>query len=96
MMTLAMVSLLVGIVLGQRFNVLVLVPTIAIALVLAIAVAGADVSWWLVLRAAAAATSLQIGYFIGIGIRNVVPAARESRSPAISHGFGGGAPHTNS
>jgi hypothetical protein len=86
MMTLAMVSLLVGMVLGQRFKVLVLMPTIAIALVFAIGagMAHADTVWWIVLMAAAAATSLQIGYLIGIGIRYVLVAAQAGRSPATS------------
>jgi hypothetical protein len=86
MMTLAMVSLLVGIVLGQRFKVLVLMPTIAIALVLAIGagVAHADPVWWIVLLGTAAATSLQVGYLIGAGIHYVLVAARASRSPATS------------
>jgi hypothetical protein len=86
MMTLTMVSLLVGMVLGQRFKVLVLMPTIAMALVLAIGagVARADAVWWIVLMAAATATSLQIGYLIGIGIRHILVATRASRSPATS------------
>jgi hypothetical protein len=86
MMTLAMVSLLVGMVLGQRFKVLVLMPTIAIALVFAIGagMAHADTVWWIVLMAAAAATSLQIGYLIGIGIRYVLVAAQAGRSPVTS------------
>ena len=41
MMTLAIISLMVGMVLGQRFKVLVLMPTIAIALVLANGAGGA-------------------------------------------------------
>ena len=86
MMTLATVSLLVGMVLGQRFKVLVLMPTIAIALVLAVGagVARADTVWWIVLMAATTAISLQIGYLIGIGIRHVLVAARGGRSPATS------------
>ena len=86
MMTLAMISLLVGMVLGQRFKVLVLMPTIAIALILVIGVgvARADTVWWIILSAIAVATSLQIGYLLGIGVRHALVAARASRSPAAS------------
>jgi hypothetical protein len=86
MMTFATISLLVGMVLGQRFKVLVLMPTIAIALILVIGVgvARADTVWWIVLMAVAAATSLQIGYLVGIGIRHALVAARASRTPATS------------
>jgi len=86
MMTLAMVSLLVGMVLGQRFTVLVLMPTSLIALAFAIGagVARADTAWWILLTAATAAASLQMGYFIGIAIRHGLVAARASRSPATS------------
>jgi hypothetical protein len=86
MMTLSMVSLLVGMVLGQRFKVLVLLPAIALALVLALGggIVRADSAWWIVLGSAAAAVSLQIGYLIGVGIRHVLVAAQASRSPATS------------
>jgi hypothetical protein len=85
-MTLAMISLVVGMVLGQRFKVLVLLPAIALALVLAIGggIVRAESAWWIVLVAAAAATSLQIGYLIGVGIRHALVAARASRSPVTS------------
>ena len=86
MMTFTMISLLVGMVLGQRFKVLVLMPTVAIALILVIGVgvARADTAWWIVLMVVAAATSLQIGYLMGIGVRHALVAARASRSPAAS------------
>jgi hypothetical protein len=85
-MTFAMISLLVGMVLGQRFKVLVLLPTIAIAVLFAIGVgiAQADTAWWIFLTAAATATSLQIGYLAGCGIRYTLVVARASRSTATS------------
>jgi hypothetical protein len=86
MMTFAVISLLVGMELGQRFKVMVLMPTIAIALVLAIGagIARADTIWWIVLVAATLVTSLQIGYLIGIGIPHILVVARANRSPAAS------------
>jgi hypothetical protein len=85
-MTLAIISLLVGMVLGQRFKVLMLLPAIVFALGLAIGggVVRADSAWWIVLMAATAATALQIGYIIGIGIHHVLVAVPASRSPATS------------
>jgi|ERR1700694_1226756 len=86
MMTFSMVSLLVGAVLGQRFQVIVLVPAVAIALVLAIGtgVTHGDTGWSIVLMAAAAATSVQIGYLIGIGIFHVLAAALTRRSSPLT------------
>ena len=86
MMILLMVSLLVGAVLGQRFKVLVLIPATAIVLVLAVAtgVTQAQTVWSIILMAAAAATSMQIGYLIGIGIRHVLGAVWSSRSSPLT------------
>jgi membrane protein DedA with SNARE-associated domain len=81
-MILSMISLLVGALLGQRFKVMVLMPATAILLILAvgIGVTHAQTAWSIVLMAAAAATSMQIGYLIGIGIHHVLAAAWSSRS----------------
>ena len=81
MMTLAVISLLAGMVLGQRFKALVLIPAIAIGLVIAIGarILAADAVWSIVLMGAVTATSLQIGYFAGIGIRRLMVAVRASR-----------------
>ena len=86
MMIISVVSLLVGAVLGQRFKVLVLMPATAIVLVLAAAtgVTQGQTAWSIVLMAAAAATSMQIGYLIGIGIRHVLGAVWSSRSSPLS------------
>jgi hypothetical protein len=84
MITLSMISLLVGAALGQRFKVMVLMPVIAIALVLVVAtgVLLAQTAWAIVLMAGVAATCLQIGYFVGIAIHHVVSAAlSQSSSP---------------
>jgi hypothetical protein len=86
MITLAMISLLVGMVLGQRFKVLVLLPAIALALVLTVGggIVRSDSTWWIVLMAATAAATLQVGYVIGVGIRHVLVAAPASRTLANS------------
>ncbi len=86
MITLSMISFLVGAALGQRFKVLVLMPALAIVLVLAVAtgVTHALTAWSMVLMVATTATCLQVGYFVGIGIRPVLEAAisRNSSSPS--------------
>jgi hypothetical protein len=85
-MILSVISLLIGAVLGQRFKVLVLMPATAIVLVLAVAtgVTQAQTAWSIVLTATAAATSMQIGYLIGIGIRHVLAAVWSSRSSPLT------------
>ena len=92
MMTFSMVSLLVGAVLGQRFQVIVLVPAVAIALVLAIGtgVTHGDTGWSIVLMGAAAATSVQIGYLIGIGIFHVLAAAGSTAAASARTTFSTG------
>jgi hypothetical protein len=84
MMMFAMVSLLVGMVLGQRFSVLILVPGIGLALVVTIVagIARADAAWPIILTSAAVITSLQIGYLAGIAIRHLLVAGRARRSHA--------------
>jgi hypothetical protein len=86
MMTLSMISLLVGAVLGQRFKIIVLIPAFAIVLVLAVGtgVAQAQTAWSIVLTAAAAATCLQIGYLVGIGVHHVLAAALSKRSSSLT------------
>jgi hypothetical protein len=85
-MILLMVSLLVGAALGQRFKVLVLMPATAIVLVLAVGtgVTQARTAWSIVLMAAAAATCLQIGYLVGIGVHHVLAAALSKRSSPLT------------
>jgi hypothetical protein len=78
--TFALISLLGGMVLGQRFKVLALVPAIAVSLPVAIGVgiAHSDGFGRTVLLAALAVASLQIGYLLGVAIRYSLAAARTS------------------
>jgi hypothetical protein len=61
------ISLLVGMALGQRFNVLVLVPALALTLVLTIGtgIGHADALGAIVAMVVATITSLQVGYLAG-------------------------------
>jgi membrane protein DedA with SNARE-associated domain len=76
MLTLSIVSLLVGAGLGQHYRVLVLVPATAILLGVAVVTgaAQAQTAWSIVLMGVAAATCIQIGYFVGVGIHHVLVA----------------------
>jgi len=82
----AIVCLLAGMVLGQRFKVMVLVP--AAMLVFALTIAGGlvqgDAFWLTALMAMAAAASLQTGYLFGLGIRHVLMGERANPSHASS------------
>jgi hypothetical protein len=82
---LAMVSLLVGAVLGQHFKVMILIPAIVIGLVVAVVtgITNANAAWSIVLMAVASATSMQIGYLVGIGIRHLLAVAPSSRSSSL-------------
>jgi hypothetical protein len=86
MTILSIFSLLAGAVLAQRFKVMVLMPASVIVMVLAVGagVTHAQTAWSIVLMAATAATSIQIGYLIGIGIHHFVAATVSSRSSRLA------------
>ena len=68
---LAIISILVGVGLGLRFPLIVLVP--AICLAFAIVAAGGilheESGWWIAIAMAVVATSLQLGFFAGFRLR---------------------------
>lgn len=78
--TSGLICLLVGMVLGQRFKVLALVPAIAISLLVAIGIGIAHSGELAraVLLATLAVASLQIGYLMGVVIRYSLAATRTS------------------
>jgi hypothetical protein len=84
MLMLAILSLLLGLVLGQRFRVLVLIPVIIITLLFAVVagLARADKAWTVGLTTAVATAGLQIGYLLGIGVRLAVLLVRRHRRRA--------------
>jgi hypothetical protein len=89
-MIVLILCLLLGMVLGQRFKVLVMLPA-TIVVVVALTIAGetahTNTLWLLALTVVAAAASLQIGYFLGLGIRHFlvdVPASPLHSSPLNS------------
>jgi hypothetical protein len=86
MITISMISFLIGAALGQRFNVVVLIPALAIVLLLAVGAGAthAQTNWWIVVTAATASICLQCGYFTGIGIRHLVAAHLRGSSSLAS------------
>ena len=88
MLVLSTASFLIGAALAQRFNVIILIPAVVIVLTLAvgIGVTNASTAWSIVAIAAAATTCMQIGYFIGLSIRDVLAAAsRPAPSTSARH-----------
>jgi predicted neutral ceramidase superfamily lipid hydrolase len=81
MWIITLLSLLAGMVLGQRFKVMILVPLSAVALLATMATraAAGDSLWHVVLGAAIVVTSLQIGYLIGVGARYALIVSRAGR-----------------
>lgn len=83
---LAIIGIVVGIVLGLRYKVLILVPAVLFVIVLAIVigVARADSAWSIVLMTIVAATAVQLGYLAGIVIHAIIavifPPRKEDNS----------------
>jgi len=88
MMTVSLVSFLVGAALAKRYKVMVLIPMTVIALSssLAIGVTHALTVWSVAIMATSAAICLQTGYFLGMGFHHVLGARRSSSltSPTTS------------
>ena len=72
---------IMGMVLGQRFKVLILMPAIALATLVAVAtgIGRTEPFWSVLLAAALSVTGLQIGYLAGTGVRLLIAATRASR-----------------
>jgi membrane protein DedA with SNARE-associated domain len=81
MTMLAVVGLLAGVVLAQRFTVFILIPGTVILLVVAVGagIIQADTAWSILLMAASASIALQAGYAVGIAIRHVLDAPASER-----------------
>jgi hypothetical protein len=86
MLTPALVSLLIGLVLAQRFKVLSLIPVIVLTLVFAFAadLSGAKAAWTSALTAAITIASLQVGYVLGMALRQAILLTRAHRLRPVS------------
>ena len=87
-MTLTVLSLLAGLLMGQRLKAFALVPAMALALVavIGVGIARADAVWWTTLMAVAAGTGLQIGYLVGLVIRPTPLIGRADRTTTSPSG----------
>jgi hypothetical protein len=83
-LVLSTVSFLVGAALAQRYTIMILLPAVAAVLTLAvgIGVTNASTFWSIVVTAATAATSMQIGYLIGMSIHGLLAAGSSSSAPS--------------
>jgi hypothetical protein len=90
MLSTAIISVLLGMVLGQRFKVLILAPAILLTLLgaLGASIVRPETVWFIGKAAAEAIVGMQIGYLLGLGIRHLTLLARAARlrgaSPANS------------
>jgi hypothetical protein len=84
MFVLVILSTLAGMVLGQRFKVLILLPAIAVTLLVTIAagLARAETPGMLALSAILTMVGIQVGYLLGIGIRQLTAGLGRPRLPA--------------
>ena len=86
MLLLGIFTLLAGMVLGQRFKVLTLVPAGLLILLFAISAGAAlgETSWQIGLNAVIAIVCIQLGYLFGLGIRHFLLISRARRLRAAS------------
>lgn len=77
----AILSFLLGAVLGHRFKVLVLCPTIVVgaAVAVAVGIARAEDVWLIVLTVILISVCLQIGYLCGTAVVSLAVASRATR-----------------
>lgn len=75
------ISLLVGMLVGQRFRVLVLLPSILLsaAFTIGVGLAHAEANWMIVAMTVLATVSMQIGYLLGATAHHLMLLARASR-----------------
>jgi hypothetical protein len=69
MIWLASVSLVAGVLLAQRFKVVVLAPATFVVVVVALTIGRAHGVWLTILMMATASLGIQIGYFLGMLIQ---------------------------
>jgi hypothetical protein len=80
------ISFLFGVVMGQRFTVLILVPTIAVVMLLPVgaALVHPHAAWWIIRMAGTAAVFLQCGYFTGLVWKHFFLPAPTEKSPSLA------------
>jgi hypothetical protein len=80
---LAMAAMVVGVVLGLRLTVVILIPAIAFgsAIALGIGIAHSDSLWSIFIAVGLTTTALQMGYLTGTFVRFVIPSTRARNAP---------------
>jgi hypothetical protein len=73
---LLIIWLLVGVFVGQRYKVLVLIPTMALAVTVTLAPTHFQTVWQIFSEVLLTTTTLQVGYLIGVGIRYLMAVNR--------------------
>jgi len=86
MMTIAMIALLIGALLGLRFRVFILVPAIVLAsaTILSVGMARSDSTWPTLLATVLAITALQVGYLSGAVVHFSIAKVRGREDSARS------------
>lgn len=86
MMLLTLLTLLIGMLLGQRFTVLVLLPATLLTLIIGVGLGIADSErpGHIGLTILAAIACLQVSYLLGAGIRYLLAPGRERQIHAAS------------
>jgi hypothetical protein len=81
MLQIATISVLIGMVLGQRFKVLVLVPLLLLTLFAAVIAACArlEPGWTIAETAGSVIVGLQVGYVLGLSVRQLMVRVRARR-----------------
>ena len=86
MITLAMMALLFGALLGLRFRVFILVPAVVMssATILGVGIADGDSIWHTLLAAVLSITALQVGYLSGAVLYSSIAKARARKNSAAT------------
>jgi len=86
------IGVLAGIILGLRFSVMILAPTLTVAMVIAViaGIASGDHFWWIVMAVILVGSAVQVGYLVGIVLR----ATPESNSAPEIDGCNSKVGHT--
>ena len=71
--------LIFGMLLAQKYTVLVLIPAVTLVITIAVIVAHSSTFWGMVCSALIASCSLQVGYLVGISVSYVT--SRITNSP---------------
>jgi hypothetical protein len=86
MLLLGIFTLLAGMVLGQRFRVLTLIPIglLVLLLIISVGIALGETLWQIGLNGVVAVVCVQLGYLFGLGIRHLLLVSRARRLRAAS------------